>query len=84
MGVPVTENFSAWVHPLQCPSFLTTVNLFTETDEELLVHHAVECQQRPGCFFPAIQTLGNRLDEYSVIEKYVVHAQDIRQVPCKP
>ncbi len=78
--VAIPKAFSARLHSLQRPPFLPAMNFLAQANEELLVHHAVKCQEWTGCLFPAIQALSNRINKYPVIEEPVVHAQNVRQV----
>jgi hypothetical protein len=59
------------------------MDLLRKTDEELLVHHTVQSEERTRRLLSAIKAPGNSVDEYAIEPELVVHAEDIGKVTRK-
>jgi len=80
-NIAIAKAFSTGLHALQCPTLLAPMDLFREADQELLVHHAVQCQERARCLFATVQALRDRVNEDAPVSELVVHAENVGEIP---
>ena len=78
IAIPVA--LSSGLQPIESAAFLPTVDLLAEAHQKLLVHHAVQRQQRAGGLLPAVQPLCHGVDKDSVVLKAVVHFQHVGEI----
>src|SRR6185437_2673791 len=77
--VQISITFSSGLRAFKSAAFLSSVYLFAQAHQELVIHHSVQRQQGTRSLLSAIQTLCDRVDENSVLLEPVTHAQHVGQ-----
>src|SRR6185437_11673602 len=69
--VAITETLAAWVETLEDAAFGAPMNFVGETNEELLVHHGVECDELLRRLFQCVNALADEADaDIAVFETF--------------